>query len=52
MSCSASVTRDVYEELDGRQFVYDDDKLPVYGVWLLVDEPTSLPADGEHSKYK
>ncbi len=40
------IVRDVYEDADGRQFVYDDDEEPVYGVWLLVDEPTSIKSEG------
>jgi hypothetical protein len=35
-------TRQVLEEEDGRQFILDDDGLPVYGVWLLPDEPTAF----------
>ena len=31
--------REVYEDDDGRQFVLDDEGQPVYGVWIVVDEP-------------
>jgi hypothetical protein len=33
------VTRSVYLNADGRQFVFDDDGKPIYGVWLHVDAP-------------
>ena len=32
-------TRDVYFDLDGRQFLQDDDGTPIYGEWILIDEP-------------
>jgi hypothetical protein len=31
-------TRPVYRSDDGRQFLLDDDREPVYGVWLHPDE--------------
>jgi hypothetical protein len=33
------VTRPVYLDADGRQFVLDVDGTPIYGVWVLIDEP-------------
>ena len=33
------VTRPVFLDVDGRQFVLDDEGRPVYGVWVYVDEP-------------
>ena len=30
--------RDVYQELDGRQYVYDDCGLQVFGIWILTEE--------------
>jgi hypothetical protein len=35
--------RDVYEDAEGRQYVFDYDRVRVYGQWLWpADEPTSL----------
>ena len=36
------VTRPVFEE-SGRQFVFDDDGLPVYGMWFLPPEECDEP---------
>jgi hypothetical protein len=33
------VTRPVFLDADGRQSVLDDDGQPIYGVWILIDEP-------------
>jgi hypothetical protein len=33
------VTRPVFLDVDGRQYVLDDEGWPVYGVWVYVDEP-------------
>jgi hypothetical protein len=33
------ITRRVYLDVDGRQYVLGDDGQPVYGVWIYVDEP-------------
>jgi hypothetical protein len=34
------ITRPVFLDEDGRQYVLDeDDGQPIYGVWLLIDEP-------------
>jgi hypothetical protein len=40
------VTREVYEDKDGRQYVRDYDSEPVYGVWLPPpDEPVVSSAE-------
>jgi hypothetical protein len=30
--------REVYQNPDGRQYVYDDCALRVYGIWILTEE--------------
>jgi hypothetical protein len=35
--------RPVYEALDGRQYVLDDDGEPVYGVWFIPRDEADLP---------
>jgi hypothetical protein len=41
------VTRDVYEDADGRQWVVGYDGERVYGVWLMpADEPTVIAGGG------
>jgi hypothetical protein len=32
-------TRPVFLDVDGRQYVLDDEGRPVYGVWVDIDEP-------------
>ena len=42
------LTRDVYEDTDGRQRVVGHDGERVYGVWLLpADEPLVVTGQGE-----
>jgi hypothetical protein len=42
------VTRDVYEDADGRQWVRRYDGERVYGVWLLPqDEPVVVAGEGQ-----
>ena len=42
------VTRDVYEDADGRQWVAGYDGERVYGVWLVpADEPVMVKCAGE-----
>ena len=36
------VTREVFADPDGRQFVLDNDGNPVYGVWIYVPEPVNI----------
>ena len=44
------VTREVYEDTDGRQWVIGYDRERVYGVWLpLADEPVVVPRAGRPS---
>jgi hypothetical protein len=33
------ITRLVYLDADGRQYVVDADGQPVYGAWVYIDEP-------------
>jgi hypothetical protein len=33
------ITRPVILGADGRQYVLDDDGQPIYGEWILIDEP-------------
>lgn len=39
------VERPVYVDDDGRQFVLDDEKSPVHGAWIYVDEPEMVSKD-------
>jgi hypothetical protein len=42
------VTRDVYEDAEGRQWVAGHESERVYGVWLLpADEPVAVRCAGE-----
>jgi hypothetical protein len=36
------ITREVYLDADGRQYVLDADGQPVYGIWVYIDEPLIL----------
>lgn len=40
------IWRDVYEQPDGGQYVFDQDAEPVYGVWFIpreeMPEPTAI----------
>lgn len=38
------VTRPVYLDADGRQYVLDDNSRPVHGVWVYIDEPMIVDA--------
>ena len=38
------ITRPVFLDLDGRQFVLDNDGQPVYGFWVYIDEPQIIAA--------
>jgi hypothetical protein len=40
------VTRDVFLDAEGRQYVIDG-KDPVYGVWILLDEPEIIEGTRE-----
>ena len=45
---AVSVTRDVYENADGRQWVAGYGGERVYGVWLMpADEPVVVAGDGK-----
>jgi hypothetical protein len=33
------ITREVFLDADGRQYVHDNDGQPVYGTWIYIDEP-------------
>jgi hypothetical protein len=33
------IIRPVFLGADGGQYVLDDDGQPIYGVWLVIDEP-------------
>jgi hypothetical protein len=37
------VTRPVYQQRDGRQYVLGEGRQPVYGVWILLEEDEPLP---------
>ena len=39
-----SITRPVYLDADGQQYVIDDDGEPVYGSWIYIDEPDIVRA--------
>jgi hypothetical protein len=43
------ISRPVYLDADGRQYVLDDDGQPGYGVWVHVDEPVICSPDGPES---
>ena len=38
------ITRPVFLDVDGRQYVLDGDGQDVYGVWVLIDEPLIVTA--------
>ena len=33
------IVHDVFLDADGKQYVFDNDGQPVYGVWIYIDEP-------------
>lgn len=35
--------RPIFEQLDGRQYVHDDDGEPVYAVWMIPEDATDMP---------
>ena len=41
--CTDGTRRPVYEDVKGKQFVYDDDCEQVYGVWLTPEDESDLP---------
>jgi hypothetical protein len=43
------ISRPVYLGADGRQYVLDDDGQPVYGVWILIDEPEFVTRERKES---
>jgi hypothetical protein len=43
------IARDVYFDLDGRQFAEDDDGTPIYGEWILIDEQEIVTRDTPRS---
>jgi hypothetical protein len=36
-------TRPIFEQVDGRQYVFDDDGKRVYGVWIISVDRIDLP---------
>jgi hypothetical protein len=46
-----AIERDVYEDPEGRQYVFDGDGVKVYGVWLpLADEPNAVTEGGSPAR--
>jgi hypothetical protein len=43
------ITRPVILGADGRQCVLDDDGQPIYGVWILIDEPEVVTREKQQS---
>lgn len=37
------IKRPIFEQLDGRQYVHDDDGEPVFGVWMVSEDGPDLP---------
>jgi hypothetical protein len=35
--------RPIFEQVDGRQYVFDDDGKRVYGVWIISVDRNDLP---------
>jgi hypothetical protein len=46
---TGGVDRKVFLDEDGRQFVVDGNGDPVYGVWILVDEPVHVARNSARS---
>jgi hypothetical protein len=40
------IPRPVFLDMDGRQYVLDNDGNPVYGSWIYIDEPLIVRVRG------